>query len=526
MMLSNFFHWSARWTLAFLLALVAIFAWKWAVGTLRLRADELPALVLWVLVPPFAGGIVCGAFMALVLPPSLRQAARTADGLWETRDRFVSALDFLARKEPSDVQRLALAECAAFAEKGKREVAVAAPAELRWTVVPLMMIALLSWDSLSHESARQALVANATRETAGTIQQLESLATRLDKKSEDQARKLAEHLRKSAEQLRAEAKEGRDGEKAALRELSMLEQLVKEMRQQHAATPEELKALADALASNDQTKAAAADIQRGDFGEAAKKLEAAANNPEVAAQAERDLRRAIEHLAQQKEQLSKQLEQLRDNARESGSGERQQLMQQLAQALNELQKQGKVGKAKDGKAQPQQSKGGGKEMTDDDLKRMLGALQNLKNNEGTPSGDGEPQPDENGGDGEVRMSNFSGNKPGTTAPGSDENGEQAPTGQTSDKDETGTTKDPFGAQGTAAKTGKDEQSGSRLGEGESLSAMIPSAPGADEKSKRRYRELYRAAAADAEDAVVQESIPLGARFLIKRYFESIRPKER
>lgn len=520
MILSNFFHWSARWTIFFLLSLVVAFAWKWARGTLRVNVEILPALVLWALVSPFAGGVLCGGFMALVMPPSRWDAARVADRLWETHDRFVTALDFLARKERSQIEQLALAECAEFSAKNKSEVSVAPPAELRWAVIPLMMIALISWDSLSHESARQALVEKATNETVSTIAQLESLASKLD-----QASKLAEHLRKSAEQLRAEANAGRDGEKARLRELSMLEQLVKEMRQQHAATPEELKVLADALAANEQTKDAAAEMKRGNFGEAAKKLEEAAKNPEAAEQAEQNLKSAIEHLAQKKEQLSKQLEQLRDNARESGgSGERQQLMQQLAQALSELQKQGKAAQGKGGKDQQQQGQPGGKEMTDDDLKRMLSALQNLKNNEGQPDGEGQPQPSDEGGEGEVRMSNFSGNKPGSPNPGSDENGESAPTGQSGDKDETGTTKDPFGQQGTAAKDGKDEQSTARLGEGESLSALIPSAPGADEKSKHRYRELYRAAASDAEDAVVQESIPLGARFLIKRYFESIRPR--
>ena len=42
---------------------------------------------------------------------------------------------------------------------------------------------------------------------------------------------------------------------------------------------------------------------------------------------------------------------------------------------------------------------------------------------------------------------------------------------------------------------------------------------------RRYRELYDAASFAAEDAVTQENIPLGARFLIRRYFQAIRPKQ-
>jgi len=64
----------------------------------------------------------------------------------------------------------------------------------------------------------------------------------------------------------------------------------------------------------------------------------------------------------------------------------------------------------------------------------------------------------------------------------------------------------------------------QLSEGESLSMMLP-AVGDKSKAARRYKELYEAAAGAAENAVEQENIPLGSRFLIKRYFESIRPQE-
>ena len=71
---------------------------------------------------------------------------------------------------------------------------------------------------------------------------------------------------------------------------------------------------------------------------------------------------------------------------------------------------------------------------------------------------------------------------------------------------------------------RDSLSG-KFGEGESLSALIPTAAAGGEKATRRYKQLYDAAASDAEDAVIQENIPLGSRFLIKRYFEAIRPKQ-
>ena len=49
--------------------------------------------------------------------------------------------------------------------------------------------------------------------------------------------------------------------------------------------------------------------------------------------------------------------------------------------------------------------------------------------------------------------------------------------------------------------------------------------GDNSKSNRAYKNLYDAMAPAAQDAVLQENIPLGSRFLIKRYFEAIRPKE-
>jgi hypothetical protein len=534
LMMSNFFRWSARWTIIFLCAFVAVFAWKWVAGDLRMRAEWLPALAMFVLLPSFGAGILAAIAMTLFRPPSIAAAARAADCFFKTRDRFVSGLEFAGRTSPSEFERLAISECAAFARGNRCVVPVAVPQELRWAVVPMVMIALISWDAIRSDAVREEMIAQATLETGGTAKSLDALAEKIAKKdgASEEARKLAEELRKAAEQLRAEAREGRDGAKAALRELSRLEELVKEMRRGYAATPEEIGALASALAGHDKTKDAAADMQRGDFGEAARKLDETAADPESAEQIAKRLEQAMEHLAQQKEQLSKQLENLRENARASGaSGERSELLKQLARTLDELQKQGKAGVAKDGKAangsQRQPGQPAGREMTDDDLKRMLGALQNLKNSDGPPDGEGEPQPGgDEPGDGEIRISNFGGKNPGGTQPGTDEHGEQFPTGQPGDgKDEKGTTKDPFGKEGAVAKTGKESEISGRLAAGESLSTMIPSAAGADEKSKRRYRELYNAASAEAEDSVVQESIPLGARLLIKRYFDSIKPRE-
>ena len=69
-----------------------------------------------------------------------------------------------------------------------------------------------------------------------------------------------------------------------------------------------------------------------------------------------------------------------------------------------------------------------------------------------------------------------------------------------------------------------QQIAGRQGEGQSLQQSLTSA-GDSSKSNRGYKDLYEAMAPAAQEAVLQENIPLGSRFFIKRYFESIRPKE-
>ena len=163
-------------------------------------------------------------------------------------------------------------------------------------------------------------------------------------------------------------------------------------------------------------------------------------------------------------------------------------------------------------------------MTDEDLKKLLGALQNLKNQQqGEGPAGGEPQEGEGDPNGPIAMLNFGKGKNPDENPG---DGINFPSGQPGTDKDKGTTENPFGKQGAEAKdAAKKDQLSGRFGEGESLSALIPTAAAGGEKATRRYKELYDAAAADAEDAVTQENIPLGSRFLIKRYFEAIRPKQ-
>ena len=180
-------------------------------------------------------------------------------------------------------------------------------------------------------------------------------------------------------------------------------------------------------------------------------------------------------------------------------------MKQLAQILRQM---------------PQGAQNQGGQQKVQALQQVLAALQDMKYGEGDGKPGGDPQPGDAKAQGLVAIQSFAVPK---------QNGEswepQMPGGQSGSERDTGTTDTPFGKERNApGKDAQAKQLAGRLGEGESLSQWVPSAGDAS-KSSRRYKELYDAMAPAAEDAAQQENIPLGSRFFIRRYFESIRPKE-
>jgi hypothetical protein len=401
------------------------------------------------------------------------------------------------------------------------------PRELGWVAAPLAMLAMLWWDAMHLAVSRDQRAAEEQEAIAGTTGGLDRLAAGIergaDASREAELKRLAERLRRSAEQMRAEAARGGDAQKAALRELAMLEQWVRELQQPAAATPEELKALAEALMKHEQTRAAGEDIQGGDLASASRRLAQAAGeqDPQAEEEMRRTIQQALDHLAQRKEQLSRQFEKFRERVNAGDAG-REDLLRQIAELLEEQQQSGNVAERKDGNGAGQ--KGGGKPLTDEELKRLLGALQELKNRQqgGTPDG-GEPGQDDDASQSPIAMLNFA---PERSADGSAGDGMDFPTGQPGTDDDKGTTKDPFGKQAPESlEAGTRDRLSGRLVAGESLSAAIPGVAAGGTKAARRYKELYNAAAADAEDAVTQENIPLGSRLLIRRYFEAIRPRQ-
>ncbi len=486
-------------------------------GVIRRFIFNLPPwsaqLALW----GAAAVVGLSLFATWLRRPSLPQTAVAIDRLGSTRDRFLTALDFSAEANTPSLRALAVRECTEFIRGGDfaRLVRLRFPRELPYLIVPALALALLYWEARGTLGERAEEKAAAQAEVEGTAKTLEELARQMEKADEknqtEDLKKLAEELKRSAQQLRAEATTSEEAEMAALRELSELEKLVQELQKQPGTpSPAELRELAQALEKQDETKDAAASLTAGDLAKAAEQLEKAmkdlteAGDDATKEQIDKALKEAMERLAEQKqlsEALEKLAKQMQKNAGQASKGE--PISKELADLLKKLKPQ--AGQ-KPGSPQNQKS-----------LKELLAALQNLKFGEGQPSGK-QPKPGDSLGT--ISMQNF-----GKDAPPGEGGDPRLPSGQPGGERDTGTTETPFGKEQNPA--GKDADSKSiagHLGEGETLQQFLPGIADAS-KSKRRYKELYEAMAPAAEDAVVQENIPLGSRFFIKRYFESIRPKE-
>jgi hypothetical protein len=525
-MLQGFLRSSSRATLFFLGCIVVLRSYAWWIGAAPNPSiwSALGYGVVWA----FVVGLLAGLLTTLASCPRLSDVAQRLDALGKTRDRVHTALEFAGRVPGAEMERLAVEESRAWLKtKDFRPLApIRVPHEARWLVFPILMLALLWWLGISDAQARAARQEAALAEVKATTQDLERLAKETEKRAavtdDETLKRVAERLKQSAMQVRLAAEEGQEAQKTALRELAELEQIVKDLRRPQEATPGELKALADALQKHESTKEAAKAIEQSQFMEAARQLEQALKEPGADA-VQKSLKEAVDHLARKKEEVSKQLEKLAQQGGGGDDAQRQQLLKELSEMLNEMGQQQKQRKAQanQGKKPPQ------KPMTNEDLKKLLSALQQMKDRQqqqGEGEGQGEDQQPGDGdepGNGAISMLNF---QEGKT---NDQLGEdlQMPSGRPGSEKDKGTTLQPLGKDAAAqAEAERQEQNKGKLGAGESLSALVPSAAGGDAKATRRYKELTDAAAAAAEDTVTQENIPLGSRFLIRRYFEAIRGK--
>ena len=467
-------------------------------------------------------GFACVALVLIATAPfrrrSLEYVAALVDKLGGTKDRLVTALALSHDSaRTGEVTDLARSECAAFLERTNLRplIPLHPPRIGAWLVVPLVALAMLRLDFAMHHSAARAEAAKAQEAVADTVAQIDQLARKVQQAQErtkdEELKKLAEQLERSAERLRAQTNPI-DAQKAALRELSSLEEMMRELQRQPSPA-DEMKTLAKALAQMPGMQDVLKALNENNLAEAQRALDRARQQKKSDAeqpseeQVEKALRDAMQNLADRRE-LSQALQRLAEQMKQQGGqGASQQAMDQLSQMLQQAQQNGN--QSGDGS--------NGRQMT---MKELISALENAKFGEGKDQqGPGGQKPGE--GQQQVTVQSFAQGDPnGPPQPGD----AQSPSGKPGSERDLGTSATPFGSKSAPQEKGGELALKGQLGQGETLSMMLPSA-GDQSRSARRYKDLYDAAAASAQDAVQQENIPLGSRFLIKRYFESIRPQE-
>jgi hypothetical protein len=361
---------------------------------------------------------------------------------------------------------------------------------------------------------RSAEVANATKTMASALSELQQLAQEMQKRGEqgasDEMKRLAEELSKSAERLRADAKNSGDAQKSTLRELSALEDLVRQMQEQQRTqfTAEELQELAKALRENQATEEAGRQLGKGELAATAESLEkkaeelTAKGDERTAEEIRKALQAALDRLAQQK--------QLSPSGRQAAqqSGAPTEAMKKLAALLRQM-----PGQRGSSPGQP-----GQRPMSPQALQRLLSALEDLKQGAGKSGQPGAPKDGESG----VLMQAFE-HRP---ADDPQEEKNMRPTGLPGGEHDKGTTDSPFAEKSNpSTPKGADLALSGLQGAGETASQFLPGATSDDSKARRKYKNLYEAMAPAAEEAVQQENIPLGSRYFVKRYFEAIRPRE-
>jgi hypothetical protein len=392
---------------------------------------------------------------------SMRVVARELDARARTKDRFLTALD-LPQGEESLLSNAARRETSRFASRLR--VGDYLRPRLPWRNALWLLLPLAALGVI--EGLKEWRAGQLAPEFASARQLLE------------QAREVAQHqaaddkeFEKIAEQLKEAEQELADSSEPLREALRTLAELEERLSRPSELSGAEKSALADALAQNHAELAS--DLRAGRNAEAARTV--AQLDPTELAKA---LEQAARHLESRR---------LRELASEEGQMVQVQLGVMLGAA-------GEIGK-EDGRRQfvaaLREMKTG-----------LVNAAQDAQKGAGfNPSQRGENSPPSAG-----EQSQAAG------SPGS-----ELDLGRGSDLREE--------SEPLTAQEGSEDFLEGEIGDGASLVQLFRAAGGDDPEARRAYRSAYQVAAPAALDAVNQENIPAGSRLLVRRYFESIRPKD-
>ncbi len=443
-----------------------------AIGVARLLAQGAFDWT-WV-VSPLAVGATLGLLYAMFTWRSEKQAAVAIDHACQLKDRTQSALQFIRSGQTDSLRRLQVEDAEHHVSAIVPEQVVPIRSPRLWSLaIGLTVVAFILAIASGPQPILQANeLANPVVETqAGRIeQQLEELKQLQEQQANPELEQLVKELQSLIEQMK---QPGLDP-KEALAKISEMEASLQQMQQQleDPQSASDLSQIGEALSLSEAMATAGAALSKGELEKAAEQLEQL-DLPELDRQTEKAITEKLDQVNQGNQ----------DGAPKSKS---QEAASQVSQGLS----QGNRGKFQDGMKSlaGEARKQGQKKKLSDLLKKQCQCLSECK---------GECES-------ECRSQAESNKKGGTKA------GTSASGNQPGDKTSKLKTNPEMNIKGQESSSGDSEI--------ETLSGDEQ-----QQEALRNYREQASDYEALSESVLESESIPLGHRQTIRKYFQLIRP---
>jgi hypothetical protein len=437
--------------------------------------------------------MIAGAVVGAMSPISDLSLARALDRAGKGQDRFASALQLMNDRH---TDRVHLVVQDALAHVAGTSPATALPMRMprtaRWTPVPfLALVAILFLLPQSKIQAAPPIAPEISPDQWKEIsEEFNKELGKLPKPLTADEQELQKELEKLAEKLQQNP-----DKKDALKDIARLTDQIEKQQKAISAKEMSLRKAAKALAKSAALKQLASQMKEGQYQEASQELQAIADkmqNGELSPDAEE-----FEKLAEDLDKLAKETEadqELSKECQNSANAAAKMNKDELAKALKKMSEQMKNNAGKYSKSDNLAKH---KKMLDELRRRM-----NSKKCEGDCDGDGFC---DNPGDNP-------GNRPGKPGKG----GLKAGWGSMAKWD--GGKKN----KGDEKRVGEMGDAQENQGENTTFQMVSP-----DEKARstKQYAEMYAEFVQMAEADLDLESVPVSQREYLRKYFNSIRPKE-
>jgi hypothetical protein len=461
--------------------------WLWQCASIGLLCGGFAGSMLAVLRIATHGAFSWGwMILAIALPavvavgfaflrsPTLMTAAKFIDNACHLKDRVQTALQFLNTPGDDAVRRLQIEDAAAHLSSVNLQSILPVKAPKTWNVavVGAVTVFLLGFLAAPQEIVQASVTANevVAEQAAQASESLEELE---QFQEQHQDADLDKMLKEMNQQLKVLADPGTTP-KEALAKLSEMEASLQEMQQQlnDPAAESQLKEIGEALSLAESTAAAGAALSKGDMQKAAEEL-SQMTKPQLDRKTEKAVKEKLEQ-AQQKAGEHKQTKDIQKSLDKMAKG--------LSDGGKEQFEEGAKALAEECKQQ------GKKQELSELLKKQSQFLGECK------------------AECESESRNL--------AQGSRKGGNKAGKGSTG----------MAGSKTALQKTGNElKLTGQDSGQGDVDKETITGEM-EEQESVRQYREKAGQYEALSESALESESIPLGQRQTIRRYFELIRPQ--